>query len=208
MELVSLLVFAGVLLAFCVFAFRAAAKLKAEFPRWAEELGWSAKPMTGWTSVPEATGAYAGRRGRAYAYLTGSGKSRISWVAMSLACDGGSRLELHLARQSFGTKMASWFGAKEVEVGDPAFDAAWFIRTNRPDYIKAALLPEFRQRIGELAAHGGRGMKLEIKVGEAIYSEQGSFGHAASRARAAAALPVLADLAALAEVEAGGGTTS
>lgn len=182
-----------------VMAFRHAAKLRKEFPRWAEEIGWTSTPMTSWTTPAEATGVHAGRRGRIFTYTTGSGKSRTNWAAVELATEGDQSLELELTRQGFGSKVAALFGVKEVEVGDAAFDARWFIRTNRPDYVKSALLPEFRQRIEELAVRGGRGMKLEIKEGRAIYSEQGFF-NAPVRVRVAAALPVLADLAALAEV--------
>jgi hypothetical protein len=183
------------------FAFRSAAKIRKEFPRWAEELGWTPKPMTSWTASPEAEGVHNGRRGRIYSYTTGSGKSRTTWAAVELRGEGAPRLELAFTRQGFGTKIASMFGAKEVEVGDAAFDARWFIRTNRPEFVKAALLPEVRARIDELATRGGSGMRLEFTGGKAVYAEQGGF-NAAVRARIAAALPVLTDLAALAEVEA------
>ncbi len=203
MEILIPFAMIGLFVTVMVFAFRQTAKVRKEFPRWVEELGWTAKPMTSWTTPPEATGVHAGRSGRVFTYTTGSGKSRVSWAAIELASGVSSGLELQLTRQNFGSKVAGWFGVKEIEVGDAAFDERWFIRTNRPDYMKAALLPEFRQRIDELAARGGRGMKLEIKEGRAIYSEQGFFNPQV-RARVAAALPVLADLAALAEVEAEG----
>lgn len=186
------------------FGVRSIAEQRREFPRWAESLGWTASPMTSWTVSPEATGVHAGRRGKAYVFTTGSGKSRITWAAVELVAEGAPNMELTLTRQGFGSVVASMFGVKEVQVGDAAFDARWFIRTNRPDFVAAALLPEMRQRIDELAARGGRGMKLEIKAGRAIYAEQGPFGPA-GRARVAASLPVLADLAALAEVESASG---
>jgi hypothetical protein len=178
------------------------AKLRKEFPEWAAGLGWTAQPMKSWTTTPEAHGDYAGRRGRAYIYTTGSGKSRQSWSAIELLAAGTPRLELVFKRQGFGTKIEGWFGAKEVEVGDAAFDAKWFIQTNRPDFVRAALLPEVRARIEELGARGGRQMRLDFKAGRATYAEQGHF-QAATRERLAAALPVLADMAALAEVEVG-----
>ena len=204
MEILIPLLMVGFFATVVILGLRHTAKLRKEFPLWAEELGWTPKPVTGWTTPPEATGVHAGRRGRAFTYATGSGKSRVNWAAIELASGASSGLELEITRQNFGTKVAALFGVKEIEVGDAAFDARWFIRTNRPDYMKAAVLPEFRQRIDELAPRGGRGMKLEIKEGRAIYSEQGFFS-APVRARVAQALPVLADLAALAEVEAAAG---
>jgi hypothetical protein len=204
MEILIPLVMFGVFALVAVMAVRHAAKVRKEFPRWAEEIGWTAKPMTSWTTPAEATGAHAGRRGRVYSFTTGSGKSRTTWAAIELSAGVSSGLELELTRQGFGSKVAALFGAKEIQVGDAAFDARWFIRTNRPDYMKAALLPEFRARIEELERRGGRSVKLEIKQGRAIYLEQGFF-QAPVRTRLAAALPVLADLAALAEVEAGSG---
>lgn len=203
MEILIPLVMVGLFATIVGLGLRHTLKLRKEFPLWAEELGWKPEPMPSWTTPPVANGVYGGRRGRVFSYTTGSGKSRVNWAAIQLMIVPASGMEVEITRQGFGTKVAALFGVKEIEVGDAAFDARWFIRTNRPDYIKAALLPEFRQRIDELAARGGRGMKLEIKEGRAIYSEQGFF-NAPVRARVAAALPVLADLAALAEVEAAG----
>jgi len=201
MEILIPLVMVGAFVLVVVLGIRNAARMRREFARWVEELGWTASSMTSWTTPLEASGVHAGRRGRVFSYTTGSGKSRTSWAAVELMAGPASGLELELMRQHFGTKVAEWFGAKEIKVGDAAFDARWFIRTNRADYMAAALLlPEFRHRIEELAARGARSMKLEIKAGRAIYSEQGVF-NAPVRARLVEALPVLADLATLAEVE-------
>jgi hypothetical protein len=182
-------------------AWKNAARLRREFPEWAAGLGWTARAMESWTTPPEAHGDYAGRRGRAYTYSTGSGKSRRSWKAIELIAGGAPRLELEFSRQGVGTRIAEWFGVKEVQVGDAAFDARWFVRTNRPEFVRAALVPEVRARIDELSARGGRMPRLDFKAGRATYAEQGHFA-AATRERLAAALPVLADLAVLAEVEA------
>ena len=200
MEILIPLVMVGAFVLVVVLSIRSTARMRKEFARWVEELGWTASAMTSWSASPEASGMYAGRRGRVFTYTTGSGKSRTTWAAIELLLGSSTGLELSLTRQHFGTKVAEWFGVKEIKVGDAAFDERWFIQTNREDYMKAALLPEFRQRIEELAAKGGRGMKLEIKAGLALYSEQGFFSGPV-RSRVVAALPVLADLAALAEVE-------
>lgn len=201
MEILIPLGMVGAFVLMVALGLRHAARMRKEFARWVDELGWTASSVASWRTPPEASGMYAGRRGRMFSYATGAGKSRTTWAAVELLVGPSSGLELELTRQHLGSKVAEWLGAREIKVGDAAFDERWFIKTNRVDYMTAALLPEFRLRIDELAARGGRSMKLEIKAGRAIYSEQGFFS-APVRSRMVAALPVLADLATLAEVEA------
>ncbi len=66
-------------------------------------------------------------------------------------------LTFELQPQGLGTRLAELFGAKEITVGDAAFDAAWFIRTNTPESFGALLLPEIRTRFLTLHNVGGKG---------------------------------------------------
>lgn len=144
-------------------------------------------------------GERQGKRVRFWSYSTGSGKSRQHWIAVGVAPRRSGRLEFRLEAQGFGTKVAEFFGAKEVRVGDPAFDAAWFIRTNAPEAFAAALLPEIRAQLTAARAAGAeRPFKLED--GWVSYAETGQFTEAKRLARLESLLPLLMDLADAAEV--------
>lgn len=192
--------FFGIMVAAFWFGLRAHKRLVAEFAAWAQAQGLTVREGPWWSTPLEAEGTRAGRRLNVSTFTTGSGKSRTTWLAVFVSGAPG-RLELSLVRQGFGTKIAEWFGTKEVEVGDAAFDGRWFVRTNRPEFVQAALLPEIRTRIDEVAALGGRSLKIEVKGGQAKYVEQGGIS-SKSMQRVERVFPLLEELVALAEVEA------
>ena len=112
-------------------------------------------------SEPTAAGEIRGRRVAIFPFITGTGESRVQWCAVSAATT--SSLTFHLQRQGFGSKLMELFGAREIQVGDPEFDAAWFIQTNRPAQLTAALLPELRARMMALhRAAGPRARRISI----------------------------------------------
>ena len=196
------LLFIGVAVTFGWLALRSHKKLVAEFAAWAAGHGLAVREGTWWSTPLAAEGVRAGRRVRVHTFTTGSGKSRTTWLEVAVLGVPG-RLELSLVRQGFGTKIAEWFGTKEITVGDPAFDARWFVKTNREEFVAAALLPETRARIDAVAGLGGRSLRIEVQAGMVKYVEQGSITQAAMR-RAEQVFPMLEELAALAEVEAAG----
>ena len=160
--------------------------------------------VLGFTSVQSLEGEQAGRAVRYWTYATGSGKSRTTWVAVAVRPRTEAGLQFNLTRQNFGSKIMEMFGAKEIQVGDPAFDAAWFVRTNQPDFLAAALVPSIRARLmAEPAGHWGGRYKLED--GLAQYVEQGYLSSAEVLARLERQLPLLHELADVAEVFAGPG---
>ncbi len=196
------LLFFGIMAAAFWFGLRAHKRLVAEFATWAAGQGLTVREGPWWSTPLEAAGTRAGRRVEVSTFTTGSGKSRTTWLAVVVKGVPG-RLELSLVRQGFGTKISEWFGTKEIEVGDSAFDARWFVRSNRAEFVAAALLPEIRTRIDEVANLGGRSLKIEVKDGRAKYVEQGGIS-TKSMQRAERVFPLLEELVALAEVEAAG----
>ena len=151
-----------------------------------------------------ASGNWRGRPLEFFSYTTGAGKTRTNWCAVAVTARSDGGLTVALQRQGLGTKVQEMFGASEITVGDPAFDQRWFIQTNQPEFLRAALLPELRAKIEAVASGPGiRGMKLEFERGQARYSEQGTFSNTALVARIAQAAEVVADLADVAEVAAG-----
>ena len=150
--------------------------------------------------VPTASGQYAGRALRFYRFTTGSGKQRQTWQALGLACANPHELTFRLEGQNMLTAIGVLLGMQDVQVGDPAFDRRFVVKTNAPDFLRAALLPEIRAALlqGWPSRAGGPHVKLE--GGEVVYAELGSLADAAMPARMKAMLEPLRELAALPEV--------
>ena len=157
----------------------------------------AAQPVLGiFYPSPRASGRIRGKLVALYNYTTGSGKSRTTWSAVSAtpAADGG--LTFAFTRQGFGTKLQELFGAKEIVVGSPEFDAAWFVQTNAPDFLCAALLPEL---LGKFRDFRGA---FKLERGQVVYVEQGQFDREERCRRFEAAVGLVCDLADIAEVHA------
>jgi hypothetical protein len=157
------------------------------------------KSTLGFTWVESLEGSQADRVVRYWTYATGSGKSRVTWVAVGVQPRVAAGLQFELTRQHFGSKLIELFGVKEVQVGDPAFDAAWFVRTNQPDFLAAALVPSIRARLMAGPVEG-RSARYKLESGPVHYAEQGAFASAAILERLERQLPLLHELADVAEV--------
>lgn len=79
------------------------------------------------------------------------------------------------------------------------FDAAWFMRSNRPEFFSAALMPELRAKLMAAHAAGSRG-NFTIKDDLVKYAEVGSFSDAKRCARFPALTDIVCDLADIAEI--------
>ena len=200
---VFVIVMLGVVGVGIVFGRRHAKRLAAQFGTLATRLGLEhLPPGPGWKAMlwtPEANGILRGKKVRLYNYTTGSGKSRTTWSAVSAEPRLGGALEFSLEPQGFGSAVMAFFGYKEITVGDPAFDARWFIRTNKPDYLGAALLPELRVKLDQLHSARARGT-FKLERGTVVYSERGTFGNPALCERFVLATEIVCDLADVAEV--------
>lgn len=158
--------------------------------------------VLGFSSVQCLEGEQAGRAIRYRTYKTGTGKSRTTWVAVDVRARMAGGLQFELTRQGFGSKLMEIFGVKEIQVGDPAFDAAWFVRTNQPEFFAAALVPSIRARL--MAEPVGRwGACYKLEQGLVQYVEQERLDSAEVIARLERQLPLLQELADVAEVFAG-----
>ena len=152
-----------------------------------------------WSDEHVVEGRRDGRLVRFWSYTTGSGKSRRHWIAVGVAPRRVGRFRFRFEKQGLATRLAEWFGAQEVTVGDPAFDAAWFVRTNAPEVLRAALVPAIRERLMAARAAGAED-DFKLEEGIVFYARQGRFGDAAAVRQLESLLPVLQDLADLAEV--------
>lgn len=156
-------------------------------------------PAEGWTKSPRLSGMLRRKPVEVFTYSTGSGKTRKTWAAISVRPAGACGLTFTLRKQGLGTKISELFGAREITVGDPAFDTAWFIQTNRPDFLRPALLPELREKLmaaRQAGAHGG----FECNGGVVKYAELGSFYQTERIERFVALADIVGDFADIVEV--------
>ena len=157
-----------------------------------------------WSATPVVEGRQAGRRVRFWSFTTGGGKSQRHWVAAGAEPRDVGQFAFRIEPQGLATRLAEWFGAKEITVGEARFDAAWFVRTTAPEALGAALLPEIRAKL-MAAREGGAGGEFKLEEGWVCYVEQGRFANDATTRKLESLVPLLHDLADIAEVCAGPG---
>lgn len=183
---------------------RASVKARSNGRQLAERLGLTldpGEPLWGlFHPPPRARGVIRGKQVTIFTYTTGSGKSRVQWAAITIAPSGTGGLTFEIDRQGLLTKLAELFGSKEIQLGDPAFDARWFVRTNQPEFFRAAFLPELRAKLTALDAQGLLKGGISLREGVVKYKEQGSFHRQAVCERIAAVAEVACDFADVAEV--------
>jgi hypothetical protein len=183
-----------------------ARKTRANFTQLADKLGLqveAAQPTLGvFLTAPRARGLTDGRSAELYTFTKGSGKSRTQWCGLSVQLQVPAELSFDLTPQGFASKVAGWFGVKEITVGNARFDDAFFVRTNQPDLLPAALVPDIQGRLLAAQQAGAKGA-FKLEKGALAYVEQGSFASPALCAHFVAAAEPLRDLALAAEVVAG-----
>ncbi len=174
-------------------------RVVANLQRMAEQLGLEFQPAKSWSTTPRVAGQLRGKPVAVFTYTTGSGKSQQTWAALTVQPANPGSFTFALQKQGVSTKIMEFFGNHEVTVGDAAFDAAWFVRTNRPDFFGVALIPELREKL-MTAQHNFPGGKFELKDGVVKYFEPGSFSSDSRAARFVVVADIVGDLADVADV--------
>jgi hypothetical protein len=144
-------------------------------------------------------GTFRGRSVRIYAYTTGSGKNRTAWCALSVLAKTPPGFSLKISGESVFTKVGRVFGVDDVQTGDPAFDARFYVRTKQNSYVRAALIPEVRMRLSEAWEKQGARGSFTAEAGEVKYAEVGTFAKPALCARFPLLLEIACELAEIAE---------
>jgi hypothetical protein len=175
-------------------------RIRENMARLAADLGLRLDPPEqpkGWLAPPQrALGHVRGKAVLIHTYSTGSGKSRRTWTALTVTPNLKGDLTFSLSREGFGTRVLQLFGAKEITVGNREFDEAWFVQTNDPDFLRAALLPEVQQKFRPFRGT----FKLENSA--ISYVEEGVIQNDERRLRYVQAADLVCDLADVAEVHA------
>jgi len=202
------LVVLGLFAVFFVFAIRMAivqrGKTRVQLAALAARLGLEVReaPTAGVLGIkptPTVEGRHRNRAVRFFTYTTSSGKNSTQWCAVAAAAAGAGGFTLDLFPQNFLTHIGVVLGMQDIQVGDPAFDPLFVVKSNDAAYTQAALLPEIRARLVTERGRGALG-HVSVKNGEVRYAEIGGFSRDAQVARLADMLEVVCDLAEVAEV--------
>jgi hypothetical protein len=169
----------------------------------AKQLGLEFVPTRNWFKQPSVAGTRRGRPMQIYNYYTGHGKYRKAWSAVSAHSAGDGRLTFKLRKKDFSARLNQLFSSRPVTTDDTEFDKAWFVQTNQPEFLRAALIPELRARLMEVRRAGSKGT-IELEHAAVKYAESGYFTSAKRTGRFLALADVVCDLADIAEVAAEG----
>ncbi|HZP59714.1 MAG TPA: hypothetical protein VFB27_05265 [Opitutaceae bacterium] len=176
-------------------------KAAANLQKLAAQLGLEFLPARGWLARPSVAGTRRGKVVQIFNYTTGSGKSQTTWSAARVQLAAPGPLTFKLKKRGVASKLTALFGARDISVGDADFDRAWFVQTNQPEFLCAALLPELREKLMAARRAGASGA-FELTGAEVKYAEIGSFATAKRTDRFATLIDLLGDLADVADVAA------
>lgn len=141
-------------------------------------------------------GELRGKTVEFFSYTTGSGKSQQRWAAIAVGVKAANGLTFSLKRRmAIFEFIARRFRKNAVETGDTTFDKDWVLSTNQPDFMRAALLAEMREKILRLSGGGLSSANYKYELQTVQYAEQGSFGSAKLCGRLEEIAGLLCDLA-------------
>lgn len=173
----------------------------ANLQKLATRLGLEFVPAAGWTGRPSVTGTLREKKANFFSYVTSNGKSSTAWAALTIQVAAAGGLTFSIEKRGFATKIEKLFGAHEAVVDDAEFAKAWFVQSNQPDFMSAALIPELRAKLMAARQAGAYG-NFGLKGGEVKYAEVGGFANAKLCERFTTLADVMCDLADIAEVAA------
>lgn len=195
--LIPIAVIAGVFALIIKLSVKQSRRARENLGRLAQALGLpppiapaSSKGFLSALALPSLTGVVRGRPMRVYNYSTGSGKSRVTWCAVSITVRNPGRLTLRVSRENVFTRIGRVFGVDDVATGDQAFDGQFYVKSNDAGYVRAAFIPEVRAQFTAAWTAGARGT-ITLEGDEIKYAEPGAF----SSDQICARFPALADLA-------------
>ena len=134
----------------------------------AQKAGLSLDPG-GWFRAPTVSGAYGGFNVYLYTYTQGSGKNKTTYTSMIVYLPEETSIHLRVMREGFLSKISKAFGAQDIQLGDPAFDAAYVIKSDTPQFVPEVLSSQIR---GAMLS-GGDIMNFTISRGRVFYNQSG-----------------------------------
>lgn len=148
--------------------------------------------------APTLAGMVRGRRVRIYSYSTGSGKNRTQWCAIAAVVKNTSGITLRISKENVFTRVGRTFGLDDVATGDAGFDRQFYLKSNKPGFVRIAFFPEIRERFANAWNAHARG-SISADGNEVKYAETGSFSKAAVCGRFPGMVELVCDVCDLVE---------
>lgn len=176
-------------------------KTKANLAALAQQLGFSVETTGRFIKKTRLVGQLRGKAMEIFGYTTGSGKTQKHWasIAVQVTKTGGLTFSLE-QRVAFFDAIARLFRKNEAKVGDATFDERWVLKTNQPEFMQAALLPELREKLMRFSGSGISSPSFKLAGSRVQYSELGSFSSEKMCRRLAECTGLLCELADIVEV--------
>ncbi|MFH1438458.1 MAG: hypothetical protein ABIJ56_22305 [Pseudomonadota bacterium] len=124
----------------------------------------------GWFKAPTVSGTYGGFNMYLYTYTQGSGKNKTTYTSMVIYLPMTNQSHVRVTREGFFSKITKAFGAQDIPIGDPAFDAAYIIKSDTPQYVQSLLTPQLR---GTMLASSHPDLNFTVSRGTVFYSRVG-----------------------------------
>jgi hypothetical protein len=117
------------------------------------------------------TGVYQDFIVSLYTYMTGSGKHSSTWTSFVVYLPFHFRnvARLRVTREGFLAGITKAFGAQDIHVGDPAFDEAYLIASDTPQFVPHILTPPIRDAL----LRGTQEMNVTVGDGRVYYAQRG-----------------------------------
>jgi hypothetical protein len=100
---------------------------------------------------PVMYGHIAGHPVRVDTYTQGSGNSRTTYTRYRVGYPPLG-IDLSLEREGFITAVTKFFGSQDLEVGDPAFDKTFKVKTSNPNRLLSLMTPSVRSGLMRFTA--------------------------------------------------------
>jgi hypothetical protein len=132
---------------------------------------------------PTVGGTYRGRPLQLYTFTRGSGRSKSTYTAVSIATNSPAGWSLSLRPERWYDPLAKSLGMKDVEIGDAMFDQRFRVNANPPEIAIAVLrgnevlrstlmqAPPFNIELKSgFVQHNQRGFESNIERLEALFN--------------------------------------
>jgi hypothetical protein len=157
-----------IVLVFVFAAFQKSAHKKA-WEEFARKFGLALKPG-GWFQNPSVSGTYKNLNVYLYTYTQGSGKSKTTYTSMVVYLPITNRSHLRISPEGLLSKITKAFGAQDIPIGDPAFDAAFIIKSDTPELVPHILTPAIR---GTMLRGRGGNVNVTVSAGTVSFTRVG-----------------------------------
>ena len=148
---------------------------------------------------PWMVGERDGRRLQLTQISRTAGRHTRNYVRLILTSDRASAsLQFRISPEGWRSTLKRLLRIEKVKTGDPIFDLEWWVQSNRPDFMAAALVAEVREHVRSTGSEG----RFSYRDGKLKFEASGSIRSVAQLGRLRAVCEAAHALMTVAEVDA------